>query len=192
MEDLQKRAEWLLPGGSNAEMFCQNTQSLKGILTAWEAQDLNRFQRRCGQVCGVDDDDQVSSTGLIDCFSGGSIQQLRAILQGHLPVSVCDRVHIHRLDRNGTSDAIFGHRSDDSGSRDSYGRTVCSHDDFRTATSDHLYSSAIFIGWGAAVASIAIEFKLKNGIGTLLGSAIGAGSLVIAHYLARGEAIRLV
>lgn len=51
----------------------------------------------------------------------------------------------------------------------------------------NLYSSAIFIGWAVVLSAFMIEFLQKNGLGNILGSAVGAGTLVIAHYLARGE-----
>ena len=51
----------------------------------------------------------------------------------------------------------------------------------------NLYSSAIFIGWAVVGASFVIEKLLKNGIGNILGAAVGSGTLVIAHYLARDE-----
>ncbi len=51
----------------------------------------------------------------------------------------------------------------------------------------NLYSSAIFIGWAVVGASFVVELLLKNGIGNILGSAVGMGTLMIAHYLARDE-----
>lgn len=51
----------------------------------------------------------------------------------------------------------------------------------------NLYSSAIFIGWAAVGASFVVERLLKNGIGNILGSSVGMGTLMIAHYLARDE-----
>ena len=51
----------------------------------------------------------------------------------------------------------------------------------------NLYSSAIFIGWAVVVASFVLEGNLRNGIGNVLGAAVGASTLVIAHYLARDE-----
>jgi ABC-type transport system involved in cytochrome c biogenesis permease subunit len=51
----------------------------------------------------------------------------------------------------------------------------------------NLYSSAIFIGWAVVIASFVVELVMKNGIGNILGASVGAGSLVIAHYLARDE-----
>ena len=51
----------------------------------------------------------------------------------------------------------------------------------------NLYSSAIFIGWAVVGASFVIERLVGNGMGTILGSSVGMGTLMIAHYLARDE-----
>jgi ABC-type transport system involved in cytochrome c biogenesis permease subunit len=48
----------------------------------------------------------------------------------------------------------------------------------------NLYSSAIFIGWGACLLGIILEKFHKNGIGLVVASAIGFITLIIAHHLA--------
>ena len=47
----------------------------------------------------------------------------------------------------------------------------------------NLYSSAIFVGYIAILIAEFIERIEKNGIGVLVGSVIGASSLIIAHFL---------
>ena len=47
----------------------------------------------------------------------------------------------------------------------------------------NLYSSAIFIGWGAIVLSTAIELFHRNSIGTAAASVVGFATLLIAHHL---------
>ncbi len=47
----------------------------------------------------------------------------------------------------------------------------------------NLYSSAVFIGWGAIVLSIAIEAFYRNGIGTAVAAVVGFSTLLIAHHL---------
>ncbi len=47
----------------------------------------------------------------------------------------------------------------------------------------NLYSSAIFIGWGAIVLSTAIELFHRNAIGTAVASVVGFATLLIAHHL---------
>jgi ABC-type transport system involved in cytochrome c biogenesis permease subunit len=48
----------------------------------------------------------------------------------------------------------------------------------------NLYSSAIFIGWGAVLLGIILEKFHRNGIGTVASSGIGFITLIIAHHLA--------
>jgi cytochrome c-type biogenesis protein CcsB len=50
----------------------------------------------------------------------------------------------------------------------------------------NLYSSAIFIGWGAIVFGVMLERIYRVGIGIAVGSLIGAVTLIIAHNLALG------
>jgi ABC-type transport system involved in cytochrome c biogenesis permease subunit len=47
----------------------------------------------------------------------------------------------------------------------------------------NLYSSAVFIGWGAVGISLLFEAAYRNGLGNVLAAAIGFPTLVIAHYL---------
>ena len=48
----------------------------------------------------------------------------------------------------------------------------------------NLYSSAIFIGWGAVIVALILERLFGDGIGAVCGGAIGFLTLVIAHHLA--------
>ncbi|MFO1488417.1 MAG: cytochrome c biogenesis protein CcsA [Verrucomicrobiota bacterium] len=47
----------------------------------------------------------------------------------------------------------------------------------------NLYSSAIFIGWGAVVLGLILERFFRNGIGAVVASGIGFITLIIAHHL---------
>ncbi len=47
----------------------------------------------------------------------------------------------------------------------------------------NLYSSAVFIGWGAIVLSIAIEIFYRNAVGTAVAAMVGFATLLIAHHL---------
>jgi hypothetical protein len=47
----------------------------------------------------------------------------------------------------------------------------------------NLYSSAIFIGWGAVLLGLILEKFYKNGIGAVVSSGIGFITLIIAHNL---------
>ena len=48
----------------------------------------------------------------------------------------------------------------------------------------NLYSSAIFIGWGAVLLGMILEKFYKNGIGCVASAGIGFLTLIIAHHLA--------
>jgi ABC-type transport system involved in cytochrome c biogenesis permease subunit len=48
----------------------------------------------------------------------------------------------------------------------------------------NLYSSAVFIGWGAVLLGIVIEFVYRLGVGTVIASVAGFATLLIAHFLA--------
>ena len=48
----------------------------------------------------------------------------------------------------------------------------------------NLYSSAVFVGWGAVLLGIFIEKFFKNGIGAAMASLVGFCTLIIAHHLA--------
>jgi cytochrome c-type biogenesis protein CcsB len=50
----------------------------------------------------------------------------------------------------------------------------------------NLYSSAIFIGWGACVLGLVLERFYKDGIGAVVSSSVGFITLIIAHNLALG------
>jgi ABC-type transport system involved in cytochrome c biogenesis permease subunit len=47
----------------------------------------------------------------------------------------------------------------------------------------NLYSSAIFVGWGAVGLGLIIERFYRNGIGTAIACMVGIGTLLVAHYL---------
>jgi ABC-type transport system involved in cytochrome c biogenesis permease subunit len=47
----------------------------------------------------------------------------------------------------------------------------------------NLYSSAIFIGWGAVVLGLVLERFFKDGIGSVVASSVGFLTLIIAHHL---------
>jgi len=48
----------------------------------------------------------------------------------------------------------------------------------------NLYSSAVFIGWGAVVFGLVLEMIFRKGIGNVIGSMSGFATLLIAHMLA--------
>jgi len=48
----------------------------------------------------------------------------------------------------------------------------------------NLYSSAIFVGWGAVGLGLLLEKFFKNGIGSITAASVGFLSLIVAHHLA--------
>ena len=49
----------------------------------------------------------------------------------------------------------------------------------------NLYSSAVFVGWGAVVVGALLERWYRNGFGTAVAGGSGFASLIVAHHLAR-------
>ncbi|MDI1249997.1 MAG: cytochrome c biogenesis protein CcsA [Lacunisphaera sp.] len=47
----------------------------------------------------------------------------------------------------------------------------------------NLYSSALFVGWGAVLLCLFLEKFFRNGVGSVAGGLIGFGTLIIAHHL---------
>ena len=50
----------------------------------------------------------------------------------------------------------------------------------------NLYSSAIFIGWGAVILGMILERFFKDGIGSVVASTVGFLTLIVAHNLSMG------
>ena len=50
----------------------------------------------------------------------------------------------------------------------------------------NLYSSALFVGWGAVALCVILEYFYKNAIGSAAAGIIGFATLLIAHHLALG------
>jgi ABC-type transport system involved in cytochrome c biogenesis permease subunit len=48
----------------------------------------------------------------------------------------------------------------------------------------NLYSSAVFVGWGAVVLGVVLERIYRKGFGTAVAAASGFASLIVAHHLA--------
>ena len=56
----------------------------------------------------------------------------------------------------------------------------------------NLYSSAVFIGWACVIAGLAIESMFRLGIGNLVASITGAGSLMVAYGLDTGDTMHVL
>ncbi len=48
----------------------------------------------------------------------------------------------------------------------------------------NLYSSAVFVGWGAVILGVILEAMYRKGFGTAVAAASGFASLIVAHHLA--------
>jgi ABC-type transport system involved in cytochrome c biogenesis permease subunit len=48
----------------------------------------------------------------------------------------------------------------------------------------NLYSSSVFIGWGAVIFGLVLEYLYRNGVGNVVAATIGFATMVIAHNLA--------
>jgi ABC-type transport system involved in cytochrome c biogenesis permease subunit len=57
----------------------------------------------------------------------------------------------------------------------------------------NLYSSAVFVGWGAVVLGVILEKLYKKGFGTAVAAASGFASLIVAHHLsADGDTMEMM
>ncbi len=57
----------------------------------------------------------------------------------------------------------------------------------------NLYSSAVFVGWGCVAIGLLLELVFRLGIGNLVASIAGIGTLIIAHQLAGdGDTIKVL
>lgn len=57
----------------------------------------------------------------------------------------------------------------------------------------NLYSSAIFVGWGAVLLSVILERIYRNGIGNFVGALTGFSTLIIAHHLStQGDTMEMM
>ncbi len=50
----------------------------------------------------------------------------------------------------------------------------------------NLYSSALFVGWGAVALCLVLEFFFRNAIGSVAAGLVGFATLLIAHHLSLG------
>lgn len=57
----------------------------------------------------------------------------------------------------------------------------------------NLYSSAVFVGWGAVLLGIVVERLYRKGIGSVVAGAIGCATLIIAHHLSnQGDTMEMM
>lgn len=57
----------------------------------------------------------------------------------------------------------------------------------------NLYSSAIFVGWGAVLIGLVLERLFRDGIGAAAAGLVGFGTLIIAHHLgSNGDTLEMM
>lgn len=57
----------------------------------------------------------------------------------------------------------------------------------------NLYSSAVFVGWGAVCLGILLEWIFRTGVGSAVAAAVGFITLIIAHHLAlQGDTMEMM
>ncbi|MCA9083492.1 MAG: cytochrome c biogenesis protein CcsA [Planctomycetaceae bacterium] len=187
LDDLQKRAGDLLFSEQNPEVFVAATDSMFGILEAWQQGDVEAFNNTL-----ADYQNRLREKPLphvradvvkAETFFNFYEPFMKAIYL-YLPVLIVSFlswiVWPKTLRRTGFWVMLLAFAVH------SYALIMRMYISGRPPVTN-LYSSAIFIGWAAVAAAFPVERLLKNGIGNILGSSVGAATLVIAHYLARDE-----
>jgi ABC-type transport system involved in cytochrome c biogenesis permease subunit len=57
----------------------------------------------------------------------------------------------------------------------------------------NLYSSAVFVGWGAVGLGLCLEAWYRNSLGTVVAAVLGSMSMVVAHHLAEtGDTLQMM
>ena len=57
----------------------------------------------------------------------------------------------------------------------------------------NLYSSAVFVGWGAVLFGAAAEWKFRRGMASVMAAAVGFVTLIIAHHLSlQGDTMEMM
>ncbi len=186
-DDIHKRAGHLLPGGECFNTFEKTSTSMATLLTAWKSGDVASFNT------GVKDYQQFLSTGVIPHVNIATVRKeawfnyfepFMKTIYLYLPVIVFSFLGWlffgNVLRRTSLFLLVLAFAVQ------SIALVMRMQISGRPPVTN-LYSSAIFIGWAVVIASFVVEVMLKNGIGNILGASVGAGTLVIAHYLARDE-----
>ena len=186
-KDIHERAGHLLPGGECSETFDKTSTAMASLLTEWQSGDVDGFN---SSVKGYR---EFLASGVIPHVNMGTVRQeawfnyfepfMKAIYL-YLPVIVLSFLGWlffgSMLRRTSLFLLVLAFAVH------SFALVMRMQISGRPPVTN-LYSSAIFIGWAVVIASFVVELMLKNGIGNILGASVGAGTLVIAHYLARDE-----
>jgi ABC-type transport system involved in cytochrome c biogenesis permease subunit len=186
-DDLHKRATHLLPGGECSDTFDKTSGYVATLLKTWQDGDVDGFNTAVSSYREVLDSGNVPHVNMATVRKEAWFNFFEPFMQATYPyVTVIVFSFLGWL--------FFGTAF----RRTSLFLLVLAFALHSLALLmrmqisgrppvTNLYSSAIFIGWAVVIASFVVELVMKNGIGNILGASVGAGSLVIAHYLARDE-----
>ncbi len=186
-DDLHKRAAHLLPGGECSDTFDKTSGYVATLLKTWQDSDIEGFNTAVSNYREVLDSGTVPHVNMATVRKEAWFNFFEPFMQATYPYVMVIVFSFMGWLFFGTtlrrtslfllvlafalhSLALFMRMQIS-------GRPPVTN----------LYSSAIFIGWAVVIASFVVELVMKNGIGNILGASVGAGSLVIAHYLARDE-----
>jgi ABC-type transport system involved in cytochrome c biogenesis permease subunit len=186
-DDIHKRAAHLLPGGECSDTFDQTSGYVATLLKTWQDGDIEEFNTAVSSYREVLDSGTVPHVNMATVRKEAWFNFFEPFMQATYPYVMVIVFSFMGWLFFGTtlrrtslfllvlafalhSLALFMRMQIS-------GRPPVTN----------LYSSAIFIGWAVVIASFVVELVMKNGIGNILGASVGAGSLVIAHYLARDE-----
>lgn len=186
-DDIHQRAGHLLPAGECSDTFDKTSAAMASLLTAWQQGDVNGFNT------SLQDYRNFLSSGAIPHVDINTVRKeawfnffepfMKAIYL-YLPIIVLSFLGWlffgNVLRRTSLFLLVLAFAVQ------SFALIMRMQISGRPPVTN-LYSSAIFIGWAVVIASFVVELILKNGIGNILGASVGAGTLVIAHYLARDE-----
>ena len=186
-DDLHKRAAHLLPGGECSDTFDKTSGYVATLLKTWQDSDVDGFNTAVGGYREMLDSGNVPHVDMATVRKEAWFNFFEPFMQATYPY-----VMVIVLSFMGW--LFFGTTL----RRTSLFLLVLAFALHSLALLmrmqisgrppvTNLYSSAIFIGWAVVIASFVVELVMKNGIGNILGASVGAGSLVIAHYLARDE-----
>ena len=184
---LQKRAGHLLPGGDCSETFDGNAFAMMSVLNSWKSGNAPEFNTAVTDYQALLASAEIPHVHLATVRLESWFNYFEPFYKAiciYLPVIVLSFAGWlfagHTLRRTSLALMILAFAVH------SVALVLRMEISGRPPVTS-LYSSAIFIGWAMVVAAFIVEMFLKNGIGNVLGASVGAGTLVIAHYLARGE-----
>jgi ABC-type transport system involved in cytochrome c biogenesis permease subunit len=186
-DDISARAGHLLPGGESSETFLTTSTAMHNVLTAWQKSDVKGFNE------SVDEYRDYLASGVLPHVNLATVKK-EAWFNFFEPFYLAINLYLPIIVLSFCGWLFFGNVLRRTSllllllafAVHSMALVMRMQISGRPPVTN-LYSSAIFIGWAVVVAAFVVEMFLKNGIGNILGASVGAGTLVIAHYLARDE-----